>query len=254
MDRITPQIIRTHIQKFIRATMADLLREEGFVSKDDQDICWYRIQSGTVVQSVYFFTQHRELPTFMEIGFGCHPLFLSPIFPNTPLIRNLPGNEILYPRYVLMDRNNRRFYSDEIWVSCPEDKSCAIRMLSEIVDTLNSVNTPYGCYELHKNWRKREVENASWIDVTPYFVDEVLYWNDQLLFPFCQKYISARSLLLQNAINKSPKSLKYKRELEYLDFLEGVMMSQNLDGHVQLLEKRANQTIQLLRKHARITQ
>ena len=252
MKKISSIALRTPVQNYIRATLADQLRSEGFISKENNGFCWYRVQGGSVVQSIYFYTQHNYLPTFLEIGFGTHPLFLTPLFPGNPLMRDLPGNEILYPRYVLMDKKNKYCYSDDIAVSCPEDEQCGSKLVSEIIDVLNSFTSPHACYELHKQWRKDEIANDSWIDVSTHFVDEVIFWNDRNVYPFCEKYIRARCTLLHNALRKNPQSSKYKKELDYLQLLEHVLTSHDRVLHKHLLSERRLQTIHLLKKHVGI--
>ena len=216
MKKISSIALRTHVQNYIRATLADQLLNAGFVSRKDNACCWYRVQGNAVVQSIYFFTHFSDLPTFLEIGFGCHPLFLTPVFPTNPLMRDLPGNEILYPMYILMDRSNKHCYSDDILISCPEDEQYGRKLIDAIIDVLNAVTSPQDCYELHKQWRQREIENDSWINVSTHFVDEVVFWDDRELYPFCENYVSRRSVLLHNALKKNPQSVKYRKELDYL--------------------------------------
>jgi hypothetical protein len=239
----------SHAQRYIRSTIAAKLREEGFTSKDNDDIFWYRIKNGDVIQTIYFYTQHPYLPMTLQIGYGCHPLFITPLLSSGPYLRNMPGNEVLYPRYILMSQHNNLCYSEDILVSCPEDKSIAINILNEIFTTLNSVATPVNCYQIHKNWRKKEIENNSWIDVSTNFVDEVVFWEDRDLYPYCEYYIFARERLLQNALLKSPKSKKFSDELCYLQLLKRSIIDGNRDAHLPILKDRERRTIHLLEKH-----
>lgn len=252
MNKISSVLLRTHVQNYIRVTLADQLRNAGFICKKNHEFCWYRVHGDSVVQSIYFYTQHNYLPAFLEIGFGTHPLFLTPIFPTNPLMRNLPGNEILYPRYILMDRSNRYCYSDDILISCPEDEQYGSNLIDSIIDVLNSVESPHDCYELHKQWRKNEISNGSWIDVSTHFVDEVIFWDDCKLFPFCENYVYHRCALLQNALRKSPTSSRYIEELNYLQLLGDVLESNNRELYEQLLMERKKRTICMLKKHVGI--
>ena len=77
-----------HTQRFMREVMAERLREEGFVSYKGEDIHWYRLVNNEVVQAIYFVTRHASLYSGggFELCYGCHPMFISPIFQKTAFI------------------------------------------------------------------------------------------------------------------------------------------------------------------------
>ena len=143
-------VLLEHVQRYIRSTVAEKLREQGFISKGNDDIHWYRVINGNVIHAIYFYTEYNYLPVVLEIGYGGHPLFITPQFPAGPYLRNKPGNEVLYPRYVLMAQHNNMCYSEDILVTCPKDESVIDGILSKVLDTLDAVVTPRDCYDLHK--------------------------------------------------------------------------------------------------------
>ena len=245
-------ILREHVQRYIRATVSDRLREQGFVSKDNDDIHWYRVVNGEVVHAIYFSTAHTWLPVTLDIGYGCHPLFITPQFPSSPYVRYAPGNEVSYPRYILLAPHCNICYSEDILVTCPEDESVVHDILTNIFSVLNSVVSPRDCYDLHKEWRKGQIENNLWIDVSPWFVDEVVFWEDWELYPFCQLYIQREEILLQNALKKNPKSKQFIEELEYLQILKRSIIDGQRDVHMRILEKRKKITIKLLERNTGI--
>lgn len=242
------QILHEHTQRFIRETMADRLRNEGFKSKDGQDIHWYRLVNGEVLHTVYFYTQSTALPAFLEIGFGLHPLFLTPEFPTSPYMRDLPGNEILYPRWVLLKQANK-VYSYDAMITCPDDQFCGADILEKIFPVLDEATSSLQCYQIHKQWREAAIKNDVWVDMTAHFVDEAIFWDDHEIYPYCLKFISARTKLLEKALEKHPKSKRFRSELDYLNFLQLVLDKGLRDDHLQLMKKREQETIRMLERH-----
>lgn len=250
--KATSSELREHAQRFIRATVAEQLREQGFISKGNDDINWYRVVNGDVIQVIYFFTQHPYLPMTLQIGYGCHPLFITPLFPTGAHLQCMPGNEVLYPRYILMGQQNNFCYSKDILVTSPEDSSLIMDLLNQIFSALDSVTSPLACFQTHKHWRQKEIENNSWIHVSTHFVDEVIFWEDQDLYPFCKRYIFAREKLLQDALLKQPASKKFADELRYLQLLKQAIIDGKRDEHILRLSERTERTIRLLEKHVGI--
>lgn len=82
-----------HAQVFIRDVMADLLRSEGFVSRDGDDIQWYRVIDHEIVQAVFFYTTGLRVPLELRIGFAAHPLYIEPFFYKGVLIPGPNGLE-----------------------------------------------------------------------------------------------------------------------------------------------------------------
>ena len=68
-----------HMQRYIREVMAQRLREEGFASYKGEDIHWYRLVNNEMVQCIYFVTRDTHLHSFVDIYYGCHPLFICPM-------------------------------------------------------------------------------------------------------------------------------------------------------------------------------
>ena len=70
------------LQEIVRPKCADLLRAHGFVSYKNEDLSWYRIFNGEVLQAVYFYSTNPSVPLMLRFSFGCHPLFLEPPIPH----------------------------------------------------------------------------------------------------------------------------------------------------------------------------
>lgn len=244
--------LKQHAQRYIRAVMAEQLRKEGFVSKNGEDISWYRVINGKTIHAIYFFTRHKQLPMFLNIGYGCHPLFITPEFPQSPYFYAMPGNEVIYPRYPIIKHANQFCYSDDILISCPADEYKGSDILENVFLDLQEGRTERDCYELHKKWRSGAITNDIWFDVSPQFVDEVIYWNDEKLFSYCKNYIIGRTGLLEKAKERSKLGKKLNTELEYLQILKSALNDGKREVHLQLLAQRKLDTVRLLNKHTEI--
>ena len=122
-------------------------------------------------------------------------------------------------------------------------------MLNEIFDVLDAVTTPKGCYELHKRWREKQ---KLALDVVIHFIDEVIFWEDRNLYKFCVDSIDEQCSILRKALKKYPKSDKFAKEYEHLQFLKGVIISGDRTVHTKMLENQTRKTIYLLKKHVGI--
>jgi hypothetical protein len=232
--------------------MADQLRKNGFVSNGGNDIQWFKLVEHEVIQSVYFYTRHPRLPMEMELGYGCHPAFLCPHFSNNPVIRIMPGYELLYPRYLISKSHNRPFYREDILVTCPADEHCGRDLLESVFPVLDACKTLESCYELHKSWLSGAIKNGSIHAASPEFVDEVLYWDDKKLFPYCLAYVQLTIRNLERARASASLSRRLQAELDYLHYLETILCNGDRKTHLDLLRNRKQRNLSLLKKHTGI--
>ena len=211
MKKESNAILCTHVQQFIREVYADQLKRAGFFSYKGEDICWFRLVNNEVIHAVYFVASHGNLPAMLEIGYGCHPLFVPPVFSRSPLIRPKPSYEQMYniipeiipgsmpngvQRSLVHGLSNQIYSVPDIMVNCPVDADVCRTILQHVLDVLASINTPTACFEAHKRWRDAEIENGSWLTMTPFFVEEVLYWEEKSLYSYCEDYINGKLVWL----------------------------------------------------------
>ena len=258
MEQISKkQQVDLHVQRYVRAVMAERLRNEGFVSRDGRDIFWYRVIDNQVVQSVLFHTRWCEMPVIMDIGYGCHPLFLLPVFPNNAYVFAMTeGEEVFHPGKPLMKMGvpSRFIFDENTWISCPDDLLRGADILDDILAVLNSVKTAQDCYKKHEElYVFRHFDEESQM-MRPYysasadFMDEVVYWNDTRLYPCCEAVINRQ--LTSLAKNQSVRKLaKFElRRQERLLMLKNAIIEGNREKHLQFLEKQETKTIQLLER------
>ena len=118
---------------------------------------------------------------------------------------------------------------------------------------MDSTKTPAACYALHKKLRNHLVEHNSWLTMAPAFVDEVVYWNDRALYPFCGEYITGMSKMLESALNLTKFRCKiHREELDQLMFLKEAVFDDRRDEHLERLQNRAEQNRKLLKKYTGI--
>ena len=94
-------LIFEHGQRYVREVLADHLREEGFISKND--VHWYRLINNQILQYIFFHTSH----TFFRFSWKYHTVVthylrfrnspkvyicsLQAILPQITKRRNIPG-------------------------------------------------------------------------------------------------------------------------------------------------------------------
>lgn len=254
-----------HTQRFVCEVFSDCLSQEGFTSYKGEGIHWYRIVNGEVVHAVYFITRHASLQSSFEICYGCHPLYIPPVFQKSPYMYALPGYEQMndaIPETVkgstpygmeslhLIGMYNRPYRIPDSMILCPKDKNNGLDILEKLLPVMNRLSTPYACYEMHKNRRHREIINGNTLSMSSYFADEVLAWEDLDLYPFCKEYVAKESSCLEKLLNSG--DLKRKADREHLNRLLGLrnVFEQNArDLYMQELYHREQKNLRQLMKH-----
>ena len=254
-----------HAQRYMREVMAARLMEEGFSSYKGEDIHWYRLIDNKVVQAIYFVTRHATLDSLFEFRYGCHPLFIPPVFQKSPYLfadfgyeqmndivpEQVPGSTALgFHTLQLVGLGTSPYRVPDILIQCPRDKNRGQDVLELIFPVLNFTKTPYACYEMHKNRRMQIIENNSTGMMSPYFVDEVLFWNDNDLIPYCQKYLNERmgQFIHWQKIGYRLNRLQ-QREMDHCMLLDAALREGDRQRFLSLLQKREKETLRLLKKN-----
>ena len=255
MPKTSQSLLFSHVQRYVREVYADQLRQAGFISYRNEGVHWYRLVNGDVLHGVYFVTRYPAFPVMLEIGYGCHPLFIPPIAQRSPYIRTLPGNEQMYhiipelipgstpygiQRSQLHGTLNKIHREPDVLVHCPVDDHTTQLLLDRVLSVLDAAVTSSACFEKHKCWRQSQIENGSWLTMTPYFVDEVLYWEDNSLYAFCMDYLDGKIRWIDSVVQSGQKMRKKDQE-EYAQLVSLRNAFQQDDKHeyIQLLHDRA---------------
>ena len=257
-----------HTQRFVREVFAQRLRSAGFRSYKGEDIHWYRLVNGEVVHAIYFVTRHTALPANMAIMYGCHPISIPPVFQKSPYFYAEPGYEQMYgmipetePGAGVYGRQgtnltgavNRPYRVPDVLIEYPQDEHKAMAILEKILSVMEDTKTPRQCYEAHKLWRSSQIENDAILTMSSYFVDEVLFWEDVSLYPYCKHYVDAWVSLLLEAKQAGKLSRKADGEnLERLLVLKRVLEEDSRSEYLQTFSERGQRTLRLLERNASI--
>lgn len=255
MSSDSKRIINEHAQKYVRAVMADQLRQEGFASKNGNDLQWYRVVDGNVLHAVFFSTQWAKLPLFMNIAYSCHPLFITPEYPSgvhmPTMLRSL---EAVNPGRPITKLSNNAVYSPAAAVTCPNDAYKGSDILADILSRLNDARTVEQCYEVHKQRFHRAAEHLNKPVEEMYwrfsvdFMDEVVFFDDQELYPYCEDRIK-REIERYNKAQSTRKLWNIEKyEIESLSHLKKAVLDHEPAEHLLYLEQKQISNIQQLKR------
>ena len=267
MSKISRTVVFEHVQRFVREVYADRLRQAGFSSYRNEDIHWYKLVNNDVIHAVYFVTDYMSFPVNLEIRYGCHPLFIPPVFQRSPFVDTSYGYEQMYERIpelvpgsmpygvqrsVVRGPVNRIYRAPDILVSCPADEHIGQSVLEKVLAILDAADSPMACYMAHKSWRLSQIENDSWLTMTSYFADGVLYWKDQALYPYCMRYVNGKLELLEKAKEERKHYRKTdQEEHQRLLDLRSAFSDEMPTEYMQKLRERASENLRLLEKFTR---
>ena len=259
-----------HMQRYTREVFAERLRQEGFSSYKGQDIHWYRLVNNEVIQCVYITAWSVTPYTFAEIKYGCHPLFISPIFQKSPIMNGIPDQvqvSTLIPetipnstkdgveRFLLAGWQGRAYREPDVLIMCSQEQNYGLDVLEKLLAVLSRTTTPSACYDLHKDIRQRlfnpdypmsRINSVS-------LVDEILYWKDEELYPYCREFVKAGARSLEHAKNKGvtiPTVFRQSWESSYV--LNQVFEQGNFEEYLHTLQEQAQHNLRLLERNTGI--
>ena len=245
-------VLLEHTQRYVRKVMADLLRREGFVSRDGEDVHWFRVIDNNVLHAVYFLTPHTAVPVELEFGYSCTPLFIPPLSLKGIYMKTMPGYEQVGHRRMVMKMHNTIYRVPDIMVHCAADEHKGRDILEQALSELNAIRTPLACYQMHKQWHSTEIKNGMVLNFSPHFVDEVLFWQDQELYPICNKYVLTLEGLLTKVQERKSLSKAEQKLLAQIVDQKSALIEDQRESYLSLLAERENQTKQWLEKHTDI--
>ena len=264
MPKVSQTMLFSHVQRYIREVYAERLKQAGFISYRNEDIHWYRLVNNDVLHVVYFVVHYPSFPVMLEIGYGCHPLFIPPFVQRSPIMRSLPGNEQMYhsipelipgsmpygiQRSQLHGTLNKIYRDPDVLVHCPADDHTTQLLLDRVLSELDAAITPSACFEKHKCWRQSQIETGSWLTMTPYFVDEVLYWEDHSLYPYCMDYLDGKIRWIDSVVQSGQKMRKRDQdEYAHLVSLRNAFQQDSHQEYIQTLLDRARTNQSKLKK------
>ena len=164
----------------------------------------------------------------------------------------MPGYEQYGWDKQLSKNHNRIYREPDVMVHCPADEYLGRDLLEEVLQVLDSVRTPEDCYRMHKQWHEKEIQNRALLNLSPHFVEEVLYWDNRELYPACTDYVLMMERILQNPRNGKPLSKSNQKLLDHILALKVVLTEQKRETYLQVLAQRSQETQRWLQKHTTI--
>lgn len=228
-------MLREHMKAYISQVMERKLREEGFETQNHLN--WYRIVNRDVIHSIYFRSSYPMFPIVMQIRYGCHPMFIKPIFSNEPSLKENPKDEVMNTG-VLCLKSSNSIFSSEIQVLCPADDARGADFLDKVLTLLSTIRSPYDCYKQHRNWKREMLQENNFLDISECFLDEVVYWQDHLLYPACIKWIENREKIISRMIESRGPSSVYECEVRQLTLLKRALAEDGREEYIQHLMER----------------
>ena len=234
------------------------------MSYQKNDIHWYRLVDNQVIQTIYFVTRHSSLPAFLEIYYGTTPLFIPPVFQKSPYFYKLPCEEQMshlipetipnstyrgYETLLIHGMLNRPYREPDVLIMCPRDKHDGLDVLEKVFALLDTIKTPADCYRLHKKYRQHQLDHSDYPEVSPFFVEEVLFWEDEEMYSPCQRLI-CDWLLRTDREQRLTNDLQNKRDSYVI--LKEVIEKGKRQEYLQCLDERIRKTIRQLERFTTI--
>jgi hypothetical protein len=148
---------------------------------------------------------------------------------------------------------NAPYRIPDIMISCPKDKNNGLDVLELVFPTLDKVQTPYACYEMHKSIREKRNNYGFGIEPSSPFIDEALFWEDKNIYPYCHGFTKRFGAYLQSVKDRGkPLGKIFTEELDNLLRQQRVFEEGCRDEHLQFLKEREQKNFKLLEKYTGI--
>lgn len=253
-------LFNMHAKGYIDSVFVKRLQEEGFICPDDRHLCWYRI-NGDIVNSIIFYSSWTQMPIYLEVGYGIHPLFQKPAYTTNvnyhkrpienellcgqPLVENCPVNEMRYT-----------CYSSDIQVYAPGRDGRGLYTLEGVIfPKMEHVDTIKACYHLHKQWYMglhHENPAIKFSGLSAVFIDEVIYVGDTDMFPYCRKRIENVIKLRQKNCLDNPDNKEYQIALREWEQRRAALFDGKREKYCEILDKRKKDNIGYLGRKMKI--
>lgn len=216
------QIVNGHAKAYIDAVFAERLREEGFVNLEDRSLCWYRVQSKDIINTICFYSPWNNIPLTLMMGYGIHPLFAEPYFTRSIYTSsNPPLDHGVFRSQTLIGPMPISRYSSEIMVYAPSAGNRGLETLDEIIlPEMSNVKNLYDCYDLYKKRIEKDLETEPREDPSTVFrwfstfIDLAIYLNDTEMYDAFAGHPDQlqRNAIYRNGRDEYLKTLEQKKE------------------------------------------
>ena len=245
------KLLKQHATRYIEAVYADALKRAGFVCPDDDLLCWYRLQSAQIVNSIIFYTRWSSLPVLLDIGYGIIPLFEMPLRIKGVVFNKQIEEEILTNPLNGRIEGAKTIFLDDVQAYAP----LGSRTLEVILPEMNRIQTIEEAYSYHKNLRLNDPTAKSlatdgygkWGPLSRTMINMALWLDDQEMYPHAI-FTADRNVAIYDAIcRKHPNKTECCRELESWQRLQKVLKEGTRDAYIAELSRRVEINTQLVK-------
>jgi len=237
------------LQEIVCPKCADLLRANGFVCYKDEDLSWYRIAGGCVLQVIFFYSTCIRLPLQLRIGFGCYPLMFEPPIPH-PLSDKgrkyrAPIEMFESPYWTFPLNPALQMHENRLIFSLPNNGEAEI-IGRYLLPLLNEVQTEELAY---KRQKERVIKNFSELGhpggISFCFAEEAVCIADEEMYPLCKELALLGKDFCIECEFDAKMQLHAEQMLEYFE-------TGDRAKYMQLMEERKQNTRKLLKKKLNI--
>jgi hypothetical protein len=162
----------------------------------------------------------------------------------------MPASEVMSDGNYIVKESNNAVFSENAKVICPHDAFLGGDILEGAMSVFEMAQTPRQCYEIHKERKWDALEYGSLLTMSSAFVDEVIYWDDRELYPFCGRYIEKEITVCGDLLSKGrrlPKSCV--KNYQNLLLAKPAIFDGKREEYLEVLRSRIPENLRLLKKH-----
>lgn len=233
--------IKEQYQNRIKNVFAEDLQNAGFISYNNENLCWYKVINHKVLCSVFFFIQWMQPPLFPQIHYCAYPLYVP-----VPV----PERSIRVPDRFDWHGMIPRAFPGEFPVQGSDiqfnfnDEGDRVLLKSEIFPMFDAIHNLKDCYASNKAyWQKWNINGYERSGRThnlifPFaFIDEVICNEDKEMYPYCKARI-------QPVLDSHPTDKYAPLWQKQLDALNSIRR----EDYLAYLEERKQKFVRKLEK------
>ena len=253
------EIANRHASEYIAAVFKEALMNSGFVCPDENLLCWYRIKSTEIVNSIVFCTRFSTLPLFLEINYGIFPTFEMPIHIDGVVCNENPDEELFTYRCIVEDYPNggtKSPFSETILVNAPTQGGRGLHTFTELIlPQMDHIETIQEAYIFHKNRRANHPLVQTNPSASPFgelsktFISMALWADDKEMYPYAISQINRAVTLYQKLSAKYPRRKNYAQEFSGWKRLQEVFSTGDRDSYLVELSQKMEQNAKALQAY-----
>ncbi len=244
LNRVMPpaaprEVLKAQMVCYTTGVFAPKLEAAGFRSYRGENLSWYRLVNGELLQTVYFYSPFN-FPMLVELGYGMHPLYLPAPMPQKIHISSYFNSEIMWwLRGGTL--GGKRLYKDTC-INCLATPEMGAELLTERIFPIFEENqTIDAAYEYFKNLYLGMP--PGWTSES--FMDQVIYRGDADMYDWCLQHFRGWYDLISGYKFKTKEDeQRLKRFKPKIDALE----TGNRDACIEALEMQKKKFIKKLER------